>query len=148
MSLKETLMNDLKLAMKDKDLLRKNTIQLVRSAVLQEEKDNQVELDDEAVIEIIANQVKKRKSSLPDFEKSGRSDLIEQLNHEIEILMTYLPAQLSDEELDQVVAQVIEEIGAASMKDMGKVMSAVIPKVSGRADNQRVSNSVKQKLSS
>ncbi|MFP4697615.1 MAG: GatB/YqeY domain-containing protein [Eubacteriales bacterium] len=148
MSLKKTLLQDMKTAMKEKDNVKKNTIQLVRSAVLQVEKDEKVELDDDAVVQIIASQVKKRKSSLPEFEKGGRTDLIEELNNEINILMSYLPKQLSDEELTDIINAVIEDIGAQSMKDMGKVMSAVGEKVKGRADNKRISLIVKQKLSS
>ncbi|TCT17053.1 hypothetical protein EDC18_101349 [Natranaerovirga pectinivora] len=148
MSLKDTLMQDLKVAMKEKDIVKKNTIQLVRSAILQIEKDNHTELDDSAIIEVIASQVKKRKSSLTEFEKSDRNDLIEELNKEIEILMDYLPKQLTDEELEQVISQVIAEVDATSMKDMGKVMSAVSEQIAGKADNQRVSTIVKQKLSS
>lgn len=146
MSLKEKLMQDMKASMREKDILRKNTIQLVRSAILQEEKDNQVELSDEQVIQIIASQVKKRKSSIPEYEKGGRTDLVEELNKEIKILMTYLPEQLSDEELASIIDDVINEVGASSMKDMGKVMSAIIPKVQGRADNKKVSESIRNKL--
>lgn len=146
MSLKEKLMQDMKASMREKDILRKNTIQLVRSAILQEEKDNQVELSDDQVIQIIASQVKKRKSSIPEYEKGGRTDLVEELNKEINILMTYLPEQLSDEELASIIDDVINEVGASSMKDMGKVMSAIIPKVQGRADNKKVSESIRNKL--
>lgn len=91
MSLKETLMNDLKDAMKQKDTVRKDTIQLVRSGVLQIEKDKQVTLDDDGVLDVIAKELKSRRDSLPEYEKSGREDLIAQLNREIEILLGYLP---------------------------------------------------------
>ncbi len=137
MALKIQLLQDMKTAMKEKDALRKNTIQLVRSAILQEEKDKQIELTEDAVIQIIASQVKKRKSSLPEFEKSGRMDMVEDLKKEIEVLMAYLPEQLSDEELAGIVQEAIEYVGAESMKDMGKVMSTIIPKVQGRADNKK-----------
>ena len=96
MSLKETLLQDLKAAMKDKDTIRKNTIQLVRAGVLQIEKDNHVELDDDGVLDVIAKELKKRRDSLPEFEKSGRTDLIDNLNKEIEVLLGYLPEQLTD----------------------------------------------------
>ncbi len=147
MGLKVQLLQDMKTAMKEKDSIKKNTIQLVRSAILQEEKDNKIELTDEAIIQIISSQVKKRKSSLPDYEKSGRSDLIEALNQEIEILMTYLPEQLTDETLTSIVEDTIKQVDAQSMRDMGKVMSAIIPKVQGKADNKKVSEIVKLKLS-
>lgn len=146
MSLKSQLLQDMKTAMKDKDTLRKNTIQLVRSAILQEEKDKQIELTEEAVIQVIASQVKKRKSSLPEFEKSGRMDMVEDLKKEIEVLMTYLPEQLSDDELTSIVQATVAEVGAESMKDMGEVMSAIIPKVQGRADNKKVSELIRNIL--
>ena len=146
MSFKEKLFADLKQAMKEKDNLRKNTIQSVRTAILQVEKDNQVELNDGDVINVIAAQVKKRKSSLPEFEKSGRTELIEELKTEIKILMDYLPQQLSTEELTSIIIDTINEVGASSMKDMGNVMSAVMPKVSGQADNKLVSEIVRNEL--
>jgi len=146
MPLKETLFQDFKNAMKNKDILRKNTIQSVRTAVLQVEKDDQVDLSDEDVINIIMSQIKKRKSALPDYEKSGREDLVAELKQEISILEEYLPQQLSDEELTDIINETVEEVGASTMKDMGKVMSAVIPKVQGRADNKRISIIVKNAL--
>ena len=132
MSLKETLLQDLKAAMKDKDIIRKNTIQLVRSGVLQIEKDNQVELDDDGVLDVVAKELKKRRDSLPEYEKSGRTDLIENLNREIEVLLGYLPKQLTEDEIHKIVEETIAETGATTMKDMGKVMGAVSPKVKGR----------------
>ena len=140
MSLKETLFQDLKTAMKDKDTVRKNTIQLVRAGVLQIEKDNHVELDDDGVLDVIAKELKKRRDSLPEFEKSGRTDLIE-------VLLGYLPEQLTEDEIQKIVEETIAETGAATMKDMGKVMGAVSSKVKGRADNRVVSGYVKKLLS-
>lgn len=147
MSLKETLLQDMKEAMKQKDIIRKNTIQLVRSGVLQIEKDNHVELDDDGVIDVIAKELKKRRDSLPEFEKSGRTDLIENLNKEIEVLLGYLPEQLTEDEIKIIVEETIAETGASSVKEMGKVMGAVSSKVKGRADNKVVSGFVKQILS-
>ncbi|MBO5505743.1 MAG: GatB/YqeY domain-containing protein [Clostridia bacterium] len=147
MALKDQLMNDLKEAMKDKDTIRKNTVQMVRSAVLQFEKDNKTELDDNGVIEVIAKELKKRKDVLPEYEKSGRDDLIEGLNKEIETLLGYLPAQLSKEELMEIVKVAIAETGATSMKDMGKIMAAVMPKTKGRADGKEINAIVKEMLS-
>ena len=146
MSLKENLLQDMKEAMKNKETIRKNTIQLVRGGVLQIEKDKQVELDDEGVLEVISKELKKRRDSLPDFEKSGRMDLVDDLNKEIEILLAYLPEQLSEEEIKNIVEETINEVGATTMKDMGKVMGAVTPKVKGRADNKIVSSLVKELL--
>ena len=146
MSLKDKLLEDMKEAMKEKDTIRKNTVQLIRSGILQIEKDKKVELDDEGVLDVIAKELKKRRDSLPDFEKSGRLDLIADLNREIEILLGYLPEQLSAEEIEKIVDETIVAVGASSIKDMGKVMGAVTPKVKGRADNKIVSEFVKQKL--
>ena len=147
MSLKETLLQDLKAAMKDKDSHRKNTNQLVRAGVLQIEKDNHVELDDDGVLDVIAKELKKRRDSLPEFEKSGRTDLIDNLNKEIEVLLGYLPEQLTEDEIQKIVEETIAETGASTMKDMGKVMGAVSSKVKGRADNRVVSGYVKKLLS-
>jgi len=146
MSLKEKLLQDLKEAMKEKDTVRKNTVQLVRSGVLQIEKDKQVELDDAGVTDVISKELKSRRDSMPDFIKSGRQDLIDGLNREIEILLSYLPKQMTEEEIRAVVEQAVKETGASSMKDMGKVMGMVSPKVKGRADNKTVSVIVKQML--
>ena len=146
MSLKEQLFADLKTAMKEKDTLKKDTVQLIRSGILQYEKDNKVELDDEGVLDIISKQLKSRRDSLPDYIKSGREDLIEKLNKEIEILLGYLPEQLSEEEIAKIVEEAIAATGAASVKEMGKVMGIVNPKVKGRADMKLVGALVKKLL--
>ena len=138
MSLKEQLKEDLKSAMRDKDNVRKNVVQLIKAGVLQVEKDNKVTLDDEGVSDVIAKQLKQRRDSLPDYEKSGREDLINQLKREMDILMGYLPAQLTHEELEQIVKEAVEATGAQSVKDMGKVMAAVMPKTKGRADGKEI----------
>ena len=146
MSLKEQLFADLKTAMKEKDTLKKDTVQLIRSGILQYEKDNKVELDDEGVLDIITKQLKSRRDSLPDYVKSGREDLIEKLNKEIEILLGYLPEQLSEDEIKKIVEEAIAATGAASVKEMGKVMGIVNPKVKGRADMKVVGALVKKLL--
>lgn len=148
MSLKEILFNDFKEAMKQKQALRKNTIQAVRTAALQMEKDHKVIMTDEEYVKIIANEVKKRKSALPEFEKSGRRELIDELLSEIDILMTYLPKQLSEDEVREIVEVTIDELGATSMKDMGKVMAELASKLAGKADNKLVSQLVKACLNS
>ena len=146
MSLKEQLLHDMKEAMKEKDTIRKNTVQLVRSGILQIEKDKQIELDDEGILDVIAKELKKRRDSIPDFEKSGRTDLLEGLNKEIEVLLGYLPKQLTEDEIKSIVEEAVAENGASTMKDMGKVMAIISPKVKGRADNKIVSGFVKQML--
>lgn len=146
MSLKDQLFADLKTAMKEKDTVRKDTIQLVRSGILQIEKDKKIELDEDGVLDVIAKQLKSRRDSLPDFEKSGRQDLIDQLNREIEILLGYLPEQLSETEIQAIVEAAVAECDAKTMKDMGKVMALITPQVKGRADNKVVGNFVKKLL--
>lgn len=146
MSLKERLLEDMKNAMKQKDTVSKNAIQMARAAILQVEKDNQITLDDDGIIEVIAKEVKKRRDVLPDYERSGRQDLVDELKTEIAVLMKYLPQQLSEEELEAIARQVVEETGASSPKDMGRVMQAVMPKVKGRADGKIVNAIVKKIL--
>ena len=145
--LKEKLMQDFKDAMKDKDEIKKNTITMVRAAVLQVEKDNQVELDDNAITEIIAKELKKRKDALSEIEKSGRADMIEQVQSEMAIIKSYLPEELSVEELTKIIEDTIKEVEASSMKDMGKVMQAVKAKTTGRADGRTINEIVKKLLS-
>ncbi len=146
MSIKETLTQDLKLALKEKDTIKKNTVQGIRAAILQFEKDNLTELSDDGILDVIAKELKKRKDVLPEYEKSGRQDLITQLNREIEIVMGYLPSQLSEDELDEIVRQAVEITGASSMKDMGALMAEVMPKVRGRADGKMVNALAKKYL--
>ena len=147
MSLKDKLMDDLKAAMKDKDSVRKNAVQMVRASVLQVEKDNKVTLDDEGVINVVAKEVKKRKDVLPEYEKSGRPELVDELNREIEVLMAYLPKQMSEEEIEALVIDAIAQTEAKSMKDIGKVMAVIMPKTKGKADGKVINQFVKKHLS-
>jgi len=146
MSLRDLLLQDLKDAMKDGDNVKKSAIQMARSAVLQVEKDSKVTLDDDGIVEIIAKEVKKRMDTLPDFEKSGRDDLIDNLKAEIEVLRKYLPQQLSEAEIENIVKNAISSTGAASAKDIGKVMQAVLPETRGKADGKLVNQIVKRLL--
>ena len=133
--------------MKAKDKVRKSTITLIRAAILQEEKDKQIDnLEDSDIEAIISKQYKQRKDSLKEFEKAGRDDLIEQTKAEMAIIEDYLPKQLSQEEIGAIVEDTIQEIGAESMKDMGKVMKAIMPKVKGKADGKVVNQIVREKL--
>lgn len=145
--MKEELLKELKEAMKNKDELKKNTITLLRSAILQVEKDNQKELTEDEMIAIASKEVKKRKDSIKDYEKAGRDDIIEDLKKEIEILSKYLPEQLSNEEIEKLVEEAIGETNATSPRDMGKVMQNLRPKTNGKADGKVVSEIVKEKLS-
>lgn len=144
--MKEQFLQELKEAMREKDEIRKNTITLLRSAILQVEKDTQKELSDDEIIGIISKEVKKRKDSISDYEKADRNDIIEDLNKEIVILSKYLPKQLSKEEIDTLVDESIKIVGATSPKDMGKVMQDLRPKTNGKADGKLVSEIVKTKL--
>ena len=144
--LKEKLLEDLKNCMKDKNVVRKNVIQMVRAAILQVEKDKQITLEDEQIIDIIAKESKKRKDSLADYEKSGREDLINEIKEEIEILAEYLPKQLSIEEVETIVKEVINEVGATSIKDMGKVMKAAKEKIGAASDGKTINEVVKKLL--
>ncbi|MDF2987559.1 MAG: hypothetical protein K0R50_3069 [Eubacterium sp.] len=146
MSLKDLLLQDLKDAMKDGDSIKKTAVQMARSAVLQVEKDTKVTLDDDGIVEIIAKEVKKRMDTLPDFEKSGRDDLIDNLKAEIEVLKKYLPQQLSEAEIENIVRNAITSSGATSAKDIGKVMQAVMPETRGKADGKLVNQIVKKLL--
>ncbi|MCI8345013.1 MAG: GatB/YqeY domain-containing protein [Clostridia bacterium] len=144
--LKEKLLEDMKISMRDKNIVRKNVIQMVRAAILQVEKDKQVELKDDQIIEVIAKESKKRKDSLADYEKSGREELINQINEEIEILAEYLPKPLSKEELEKIIDEVIQSTGATTIKEMGPVMKAVKEKVGPAGDGKIINEIVKQKL--
>lgn len=145
--LKEKLLEDLKESMKDKNVTRKNVVQMVRAAVLQVEKDKQIEVTDEQIVEIIAKEAKKRRDSIPDYEKSGREDLLKQINEEIAILEEYLPEQLSQEEIEQKVKEIIQEVGASSMKDMGMVMKTAKERLGASADGKAINDAAKKLLS-
>ncbi len=144
--MKEELLNDLKEAMKNKDTIKKDTITCLRAAILQVEKDTQKTLTEEEMSAIVAKEVKKRKESIEDYVKGGREDIVENLNKEIEILSKYLPEQLTKEEIEALVLEAISNTGAASPKDMGKVMQYLRPKTAGKADGKMVSDIVKEKL--
>ena len=142
--LKEKLMEDLKESMKNKDVIRKNTVQMVRAAILQIEKDKGIEVEDDKILEIIAKEVKTKKDALKDFEKAERQDLIEQTNQEVAILQEYLPKQLSREEIKVELEKIIAEIGATSMKDMGEIMKAAKAKMGASADGKTINEVAKE----
>ena len=146
MGLKENLLKELKEAMQTKNAIKKDTITMLRAAILQIEKDNQKELSEDEMLAIVAKEVKKRKESLPEYEKAGREDIVENLNKEIKILEVYLPEQLTEEEIRNLVLDAIKEVGAESPRDMGKVMQNVRPKTQGKADGKVISDIVKEEL--
>ncbi len=144
--IKEELMQDLKAAMKEKDIVKKDTVTMLRAAILQVEKDKQITLEEDAILEIVAKEVKKRKESREEYKSAERLDIVEKLDKEIEILSKYLPKQLTVEEIEELVKIAIEEENATSPKDMGKVMKNIKPKVAAKADGKVVSEIVKKLL--
>ena len=144
--LKEELMNDLKDAMKEKDEIKKNTVQMVRAAILQIEKDKGIKVEDNQIIDIIAKEVKVKKDALVDFTKDGREDLVKQTKEEIEILKKYLPKQLSKDEIKDIVQKVIEKVGATSIKDMGNVMKEAKSIIGAGSDGKTINEVVKELL--
>lgn len=146
MGLKQDLMQELKKAMQNKDVLKKETITMLRAAILQIEKDNLKELTDSEIQTVVAKEVKKRKEAIPEYEKGSREDIVETLKKEIEILSKYLPEQLTEEEVRKLVEEAVKATEATSMKDMGKVMANLREKTQGKADGKLVSDLVKEKL--
>lgn len=142
--LKEKLMEDLKESMKNKDTVRKNTVQMVRASILQIEKDKGIEVEDSKIIDIIAKEVKTKKDALKDFEKAERQDLIDLTNREIEVLQEYLPKQLSREEVKEEVQKIITKIGATSMKDMGAIMKEAKAKMGASAEGKTINEVAKE----
>lgn len=147
MTLKERLNADFKEAMKNKEKVRKETISFVRAAIKQYEVDNREEIDDAGIASILAKQVKMRKDALADFEKAGRTDLIDSYKSEIEILKRYLPEQLSDEKIREIIEGTASELGIeGGMQNMGKLMGPVMAKVKGLADGNQVKQLVQEFL--
>lgn len=149
MSLKAQLMDDMKAAMKAKEAGKQKlaVIRMVRSAIRQAEIDGtKKELDDNDIIGIISKEVKMRRDSIEEFKQGGREDLVKQTEDEIAVLMPYLPKQMSEDEVRELVKEAIAATGATTHKDMGKVMGKLMPKVKGRADGKMVNSIVKELL--
>ena len=146
MTLKERISEDMKTAMRSGEKDRLAVIRLLQAAIKQREVDERITLDDAQVTAVLEKMIKQRKESVVAFEKGGRADLVAKENAEIAVLQPYLPAQLSDAELDALIAEAITSTGAASIKDMGKVMGVVKSKAAGRADMAAVGARIKQKL--
>ena len=147
MPLKDRITEDMKTAMRAGEKERLATIRLILSAIKQREVDERITLDDSQVLAAVEKMIKQRKEAITQFEAGGRADLVAKETAEIAILQTYLPAQMSDADIDGLIAEAIASTGAASIKDMGKVMAAVKAKAQGRADMGAVSARIKQKLS-
>lgn len=146
MSLKEQITSDMKAAMRSGDKTRLGVIRLITSAIKQREVDERIELDDAAVLAILEKMIKQRRDSVTQYEAGGRPELAAIESSEIALLQTYLPAALSESEIDAIIQAAVTEAGASSIKDMGKVMAQVKPKVQGRADMGAVSGKIKTKL--
>ncbi|MDQ6421119.1 GatB/YqeY domain-containing protein [Paenibacillus sp. LHD-117] len=146
MNLSERLTDDMKQAMKSQDKFKLTTIRMMRASVKNLEIDLRRPLDDNEVLDILSREIKIRKDSLQEFKKAGRDDLVTGLAAEIEIISQYLPEQLTEEEIQEIVRQTIQELGASSKAEMGKVMSALMPKTKGRADGKLVNQFVQQFL--
>ena len=147
MTLKERITEDMKASMRAGEKERLGTIRLIQAAIKQREVDERITLDDAQVLAVLEKMVKQRKEAITQFEAGGRADLVAKESAELTLLQTYLPAQMSPAELDALIAEAINATGAASVKDMGKVMAAVKAKAQGRADMGSVSARIKQKLS-
>jgi uncharacterized protein YqeY len=146
MALKERLDADLKAAMKDKDALKLSTVRMLKSAIKYREIEVMKTLDDAGIQPVIASEIKRRRDSVEQYRQGGREDLAVKEESEIAVLQSYLPAQLSPEELAKVVDGAIARVGAQGPKDMGKVMKELLPEVQGKAEGKAVSELVKQKL--
>ncbi len=146
MGIKERIQSDLKTAMKAKDTFMRDTLRFLMSAIKQVEVDSRKELSDEDIVKIIQKGVKQREEAARQYKEAGREDLYEKEMKEAQILKNYLPKQLSDEELEAQIKEIIEEVGASSLKDMGKVMGVATKKLAGKADGKRINQMVKKIL--
>jgi uncharacterized protein YqeY len=150
MSLKDQIGEDIKAAMKSKDKVRLETVRSIKKALLEKEVSlrptGQTELTEAQEMEVLVQQAKQRRDSIEQYRQVGRSDLVDQEAQELAILETYLPTQLSDEELSKVIDEIITEVGATSPKDLGKVMGSAMQRVKGQADGKKIQELVKARL--
>ena len=146
MSLRQTISEDMKSFMRAKDTARLGAVRLLQAAIKQKEIDDQVELKDDDILSVIQKMLKQRKDSIEAYQKASRDDLIAQEELEVEVLNKYMPEQLSDDEVNEIVTTVIQEMNVSEMKDMGKVVGALKSKLSGKADMANVSKIVRSKL--
>ena len=146
MPLRDKLTEDMKTAMKARDQERLDALRLALAAVKQREVDERITLDDAGVIAVIEKMIKQRRDSIAQYEKAARQDLADREKFEIRVIETYLPQQLSPSEIDAIVAEAVQSMGAKGPQDMGKVMGAVKPRLAGRADMGKVSALVKARL--
>lgn len=146
MQLKQRLYEDLKKAMKTKDEIRTRTLRLIISSIKTLEVEKMTEATDDDVFRVLSKECRKRVEAIEAYKKGGREDLVNEEQRELEIIKSYMPKQLSEEELKEIVKNVVEETGSSSIKDLGRVMKVLIPRVKGRADGKTVNNIVRQIL--
>lgn len=144
--MREKILNDLVASMKEKNKEKLAVLRMVKGAMQLEEINKKKELEDEEVIAVLAKQIKTRRESIVEFQKGNRNDLVEQTEKEISILETYMPEQLGEEEINQIVEEAIQKVNANTPSDMGKVMGIITPQLRGKADMSSVSKMVKEKL--
>jgi len=148
MSLSEKLAKEMKNALKQRDKIRLSTIRLIRDAILKREiEQGRESLDDDGITKVISTMVRKSEEATEEFKRGGRQDLVDQENQQLEILRSFLPQQLSMEEIQSLINEVVQEAGAVDLKDLGKVMKILMPKISGRADGGIVNQMVRERLS-
>ena len=143
----DKIKSDMVKAMKEQDKFKLSVIRMIKASIDKERIDKKIEITDEVVIDVLAKELKTREESKLEFSKAGRTDLVEGLDKEIAIIKEYLPEPLTDEEVDKIIDEAFMETEASSIKDMGKVMKVVTPKVKGRCDMKEVSSKIKAKLS-
>jgi len=146
-TLKTRIQDDVKDAMRSKDKDRLGTLRLITAAIKQKEVDERIDMDDAAVIAVLEKMVKQRKDSISQYTQAGREDLAAKEQTELDLIQTYLPEQMSEAELEALIARAVADTGASSMQDMGKLMGVIKPQVAGKADMGLVSKLVKAKLS-
>jgi uncharacterized protein YqeY len=146
MNLKETLKEDLKTAMRDKEVVKRDAIRAINTMIKQIEVDNRVELGDEDIIKLIQKGIKQREEAIAQYSSANRSDLVAKEQEQIDVFALYLPKQLSDEELETIIKDIIIQTSATSMKDMGKIMAPAKETIGGSCDGKRINDMVKKLL--
>ncbi len=146
MLLKEQLKSDLKDAMRAKEIVKRDAIRAINTMIKQIEVDQRIELDDTEIIKLIQKGIKQREEAIEQFKQANRDDLVANEQSQIDVFSLYLPKQLSDDELEAIVQEIINEVGATSMKDMGKIMNPAKEKIGGAADGKRINEAVKKIL--
>ena len=147
MSLKETLLQDMKTAMRDKDAAKLEVIRMLRAAIQRKEVDDQIELNEDQTLAVLQKMIKQAQDSIKQFTDGDRTDLAEKEQAQVDIMQVYMPAQLDDAEVDTLIAQAIANTGATQMRDMGKVMGVLKAQLAGKADMGKVSGKIKASLS-